>query len=100
LFIFHAADGIRDFHVTGVQTCALPISYAGAWIYPPEQLEEMGLHCSMTERRADDATRQVDEWLKCEFMQDHIGEEFGGVIAAVKIGRASGRESAEPADGA
>lgn len=58
-------------------------AYAGAWIYPPEQLEEMGLHCSMTERRADDATRQVDEWLKCEFMQDHIGEEFGGVIAAV-----------------
>lgn len=55
----------------------------GAWMYPDEQLDELGEHCSMTERRADDATRQVDEWLKCEYMQDHIGEEFGGVIASV-----------------
>ena len=37
----------------------------------------------MTERRADDATRQVDEWLKCEFMLDHIGMEFEGVISSV-----------------
>lgn len=55
----------------------------GAWMYPDEQLDELGEHCSMTERRADDATRQVDEWLKCEYMQDHIGAEFDGVIAAV-----------------
>ena len=37
----------------------------------------------MTERRADDATRQVDEWLKCEFMLDHIGMEFTGVVSSV-----------------
>ena len=37
----------------------------------------------MTERRADDATREVDAWLKCEFLKDRIGEEFEGVIAAV-----------------
>jgi len=55
----------------------------GAWMYPDDQLDELGAHCSMTERRADDATRQVDEWLKCEYMQDHIGSEFGGVIASV-----------------
>jgi len=55
----------------------------GAWMYPDEQLNELGVHCSMTERRADDATRQVDEWLKCEYMQDHVGTEFGGVIASV-----------------
>ena len=55
----------------------------GAWMYPDEQLDELGEHCSMTERRADDATRQVDEWLKCEYMQDHVGEEFTGVIASV-----------------
>ncbi|RUO40690.1 ribonuclease R [Pseudidiomarina aestuarii] len=55
----------------------------GAWSYPDEQLDELGVHCSMTERRADDATRQVDEWLKCEYMQDHVGSEFTGVIAAV-----------------
>ncbi|MFC0445290.1 ribonuclease R [Pseudidiomarina halophila] len=56
---------------------------AGAWMYPTEQLDELGQHCSMTERRADDATRQVADWLKCEYMQDHVGEEFTGVIASV-----------------
>jgi len=43
----------------------------------------LGEQCSMTERRADDATREVDAWLKCEFLKDRIGEEFEGVIAAV-----------------
>ena len=37
----------------------------------------------MTERRADDAAREVDAWLKCEFLKDRIDEEFDGVIAAV-----------------
>ena len=37
----------------------------------------------MTERRADDATREVSDWLKCEYMQDHLGEELDGVIANV-----------------
>lgn len=55
----------------------------GAWAYSEKQLDELGVHTSMTERRADDATRQVDEWLKCEFMLDHIGMEFEGVISSV-----------------
>jgi ribonuclease R len=42
-----------------------------------------GEHCSMTERRADEATRDVMAWLKCEYMQDRVGEEFDGVISAV-----------------
>jgi ribonuclease R len=42
-----------------------------------------GEHCSMTERRADEATRDVMAWLKCEYMQDRIGEDFDGVISAV-----------------
>ena len=46
-------------------------------------LAALGEQCSMTERRADDATREVDAWLKCEFLKDRIGEEFEGVIAAV-----------------
>ena len=40
----------------------------------------MGEQCSMTERRADDATREVDAWLKCEYLQDHVGDEFDGVL--------------------
>lgn len=56
---------------------------AGALAYTDTQLDELGVNTSMTERRADDATRQVDEWLKCEFMLDHIGMEFEGVISSV-----------------
>ncbi len=46
-------------------------------------LEKQGEHCSMTERRADDATREVIDWLKCEYMLDKVGEEFMGVISTV-----------------
>lgn len=42
-----------------------------------------GEHCSMTERRADDATSEVTDWLKCEFMMDKVGKEFDGVISGV-----------------
>ncbi|CUS48524.1 MAG: ribonuclease R [Idiomarinaceae bacterium HL-53] len=55
----------------------------GARYYTEEQLGSLGPHCSSTERRADEATRQVDEWLKCEFMQDHVGDDFDGVISSV-----------------
>ena len=37
----------------------------------------------MTERRADDATRDVHLWLKCEYLRHHIGDEFAGVVASV-----------------
>ena len=43
----------------------------------------LGVHCSETERRADDATRDVENWLKCYFMQDHVGDEFEGVVSGV-----------------
>lgn len=46
------------------------------------RIEKMGEHCSMTERRADDATREAVDWLKCEFMMDKVGEEFDGVVTA------------------
>ena len=55
----------------------------GEYSYTPEAVIELGEHCSMTERRADDATRDVSDWLKCEFMQDHIGDTFSGVISTV-----------------
>ena len=41
-----------------------------------------GLHCSANERRADEASRDVEAWLKCKFMREHLGEEFSGVISA------------------
>ncbi|CAK0738885.1 RNase R [Gammaproteobacteria bacterium] len=51
--------------------------------YSGIDMERFGEHCSMTERRADDATWDVVSWLKCEYMQDKVGEEFDGVVSSV-----------------
>lgn len=51
--------------------------------YSPGSWQEVGVHCSQTERRADEATRDVLNWLKCYYMRDRIGEVFAGSIAAV-----------------
>ena len=45
--------------------------------------EQLGTHTSMTERRADDASRDVEQWLKCWYMKDRIGETFDGTISGV-----------------
>lgn len=45
--------------------------------------DALGVHCSANERRADEASRDVENWLKCFFMQDKIGEEYTGTIAGV-----------------
>ncbi|MDA5608670.1 ribonuclease R [Pasteurella multocida] len=55
----------------------------GGYHYTLDDMDVLGDHCSMTERRVDDATRDVADWLKCEYMQDHVGEEFTGVISSV-----------------
>ncbi len=53
-----------------------PGSSAGSWV-------DIGNHCSATERRADEATRDVEQWLKAWFMQDHINQEYEGTVSAV-----------------
>jgi ribonuclease R len=50
--------------------------------YSVERMHELGEHCSATERRADDATRDAVDWLKCEFMLDRVGESYAGVITS------------------
>jgi ribonuclease R len=54
-----------------------------AFEYTHQHLAAMGEHCSATERRADDATRDASDTLKCEFMLDKVGEVFEGVISGV-----------------
>ena len=44
--------------------------------------EAAGLHCSANERRADEASRDVEAWLKCKYMREHLGEEYGGVVTS------------------
>ena len=51
--------------------------------YAPSDMERLGLITSAHERRAEDATRDVEAWLKCEYMENHIGEEFAGVVTGV-----------------
>ena len=55
----------------------------GSFPYSQKDMDRLGKHCSMTEKRADDATRDAIAWLKCEFMLDKIGQQFDGVITGV-----------------
>ena len=45
--------------------------------------ETAGLHCSANERRADEASRDVEAWLKCQYMREHLGEDFSGTVSGV-----------------
>ncbi|QSP96217.1 ribonuclease R [Marinobacter salinisoli] len=74
----HSPDVTKDVVSPPVQDSDL-----AEYPYDHSQMEQLGEHTSMTERRADDATRDVMAWLKCEFLKDHVGEEYQGVIAAV-----------------
>ena len=53
------------------------------FIYPRPELQGLGEHCSATERKADEATRDAEAWLKCEYMMDKIGYSFDGIISSV-----------------
>ncbi len=59
------------------------VEFATSYPYSSGDMVSFGEQCSTTERRADDATRDVISWLKCEYLQEHVGEEFNGVISAV-----------------
>ncbi len=51
--------------------------------YEVEAMQKIGEHCSYTDRRADEATRDVTDWLKCEYMLDKVGQEFDGMVSSV-----------------
>ncbi|BCO33216.1 ribonuclease R [Thiohalobacter sp. COW1] len=56
---------------------------AQAFSYSHTDMQKFGEQCSMTERRADEATRDAEDWLKCEFMMDKVGEVYDGIISSV-----------------
>ncbi len=56
---------------------------ASKFMYDLEKMESIAEHCSQTERRADKATRDATDWLKCDYMQDKVGETFDGIISDV-----------------
>ena len=51
--------------------------------YTDADMDSLGESCSLTERRADEATRDVEAWLKCQYVEQHLGEPFNGVVTAV-----------------
>ena len=55
---------------------------AESYYYTENTMRALGEHCSQTERRADEATRDAVDWLKCEFMMDKVGEVFEGTITS------------------
>ncbi len=59
-----------------------PVKLPAAQTKETQAWQAAGLHCSANERRADEASRDVEAWLKCKYMREHLGEEFGGVVTA------------------
>jgi ribonuclease R len=77
----------KRFHLASGAVQDLPkIRKAGKPLKPSEQEAELweaaGAHCSGNERRADEASRDVEAWLKCRYMRDRLGEEFNGTVTA------------------
>lgn len=62
---------------------ALAAGGADDFVYSGSDMQSLGDHCSMTERRADEATRDAVDWLKCEYMMTEVGKEFDGIITGV-----------------
>ncbi len=62
---------------------AIEAGKADDFHYSKPELQGLGEHCSSTERKADEATRDALDWLKCEYMQDKVGETFSGIITSV-----------------
>jgi ribonuclease R len=75
--------------VAGVLEDAPPLRKGGKTVHKVatalelEQWNVAGAHCSTNERRADEASRDVEAWLKCRYMREHLGEEFAGTVSAV-----------------
>ncbi len=68
---------------SGKKPAPRTLTSSGGFSYEHAQMQAFGEHCSTTERRADEATRDVVDWLKCEYMLDKVGQDFEGVISSV-----------------
>lgn len=78
----------RRYHLATAEVAQAPaVRKAGKPTKPATgemgQWEMAGAHCSANERRADEASRDVEAWLKCRYMREHLGEEFAGTVSSV-----------------
>ncbi len=81
--IIHGGDQRKLASLPKKALLALKGKRVRAYDYSADQMVRLGEQCSMAERRADDATRDATDWLKCEYMLDRVGEEFPGIITTV-----------------
>jgi ribonuclease R len=77
---YHLSSGAVEDAPTERRGAGKPVKTATT---EQEVWEAAGAHCSANERRADEASRDVEAWLKCRYMREHLGEEFGGTVTAV-----------------
>ena len=77
----HFTSPIRRYPDLVIHRAIKAVLEGGA--YEPGEWEALAGHCSMTERRADEASRDVESWLKCYYMRDRIGDELEGSISGV-----------------
>ncbi|MGH8161697.1 MAG: ribonuclease R, partial [Gammaproteobacteria bacterium] len=82
-FYTHFTSPIRRYPDLVVHRALKESVGIGGHVYGEAQLEALGRHCSTTERRADEATRDVADVLKAQYMSDRVGEEFAGVVTGV-----------------
>ena len=79
----HFTSPIRRYPDLLVHRAIKSILYQQPYPYTEDAMQALGEQCSQAERRADEATQDVMDWLKCEYMLDKIGEEFSGIITTV-----------------
>ena len=79
----NAARGNKTAPVLHREQNALALKKQDIYPYDAAAMAALGEHCSLTERRADEASRDVQSWLKCEYLQDHVGASYKGVISSV-----------------
>ncbi len=75
--------GKRYSRKLGKEVMPRSLSKADSQASELESWEQIGSHCSTLERRADEASRDVEAWLKCRYMRDRLGEEFSGTVSTV-----------------
>jgi ribonuclease R len=88
--VIKALLGKRKYHLTPSPKTRTPELRRGGKMVAPRQVKPMsqemalweaaGAHCSANERRADEATRDVEAWLKCRYMRERLGEQFSGTV--------------------
>jgi exoribonuclease II len=91
--VIKALLGGRKYHLAPSPKTRTPEVRRGGKAVPQRQVkpltqemalwEAAGAHCSANERRADEATRDVEAWLKCRYMRERLGEQFSGTVSAV-----------------